>query len=238
MRIGIVAALPGELKPLVCGWASKRAKDGTRIWTHNANGDVWGAACSGMGADAARRAFAAAEADGPLDMVLSIGWAGAILPELRPGEVCVPSEAIDAQTGERLRLTDGGREVALVTLAHVADKREKLRLRNTYPSAAVVDMEAAVVVRLASMRGIPVACVKAVTDGVSARLPDFSRFIDARGQLRLGALLCYSALRPVYWPALAHLGRDSNRASRAIADLVLKFMEEKNVDRLNRTGYP
>jgi adenosylhomocysteine nucleosidase len=238
MKIGIIAALPGELKPLVRGWTHTRMANGTDVWTYRANGDEWVAACSGMGADAARRAFSAVETSGNLDMAISLGWGGALIPELRPGEVQALSEIVDAQTGERFSLTHGARNVAVVTLTRVADDKEKLRLRSTYPNAAMVDMEAAVVARLAQMRGIPVACIKGVSDGVSSKLPDLNPFVDAMGRLRVGALLCYIAVRPVYWAVLAQLGRDSGKAARAMGDLVLKFMEEKNVDRLNRTGAP
>jgi adenosylhomocysteine nucleosidase len=44
------------------------------------------AVCAGMGAAAARRAFAAAEFLGAMDLVLSVGWAGALREECAAGE--------------------------------------------------------------------------------------------------------------------------------------------------------
>ena len=238
MRVGIIAALPGELKPLVRGWEASVAKDGTRKWTHRANANIWIAACSGMGADAARRAFAAAEADGPLGMVLSVGWAGAVIPDLQPGEVRAMSHIVDAQTGEQFHLTDGKRQLTLVTTARVASKAEKSRLRETYRGAVMVDMEAATVARLAQMRGIPFGCIKGVSDGASALLPDLNRFISPAGDLRMAPFLAHLAVRPRYWPSIAQLGRNSAKAAQAMADLILKFMEERSIERLNRTGHP
>jgi adenosylhomocysteine nucleosidase len=236
MKIGIIAALPGELKPLVLGWQSMRLQDGTRRWTHRSGADVWIAACSGMGAEAARRAFAAAEADGALDMVLSVGWAGALDPAFRPGEARAMSVVIDAQTGEQFQLAGGERQLGLVTTARVVDAQEKARLRATYRGAVMVDMEAAVVARMARMRGIPVTCIKGVSDGVEAKLPDLNPFLSPKGQLRMGPFLGHLALRPRYWKAIGELGRNSSKASLAIRDLVLKFLEEKHVDTFNRTG--
>jgi adenosylhomocysteine nucleosidase len=239
LRIGIIAALPGELKPLVQNWQASKLKDGTRMWTHStANGDVWIAVCSGMGTEAARRAFAGAEADGPLDMVLSVGWAGAVSSEIKPGEASVLSAIIDAKTGEQFRVTSGRRNWALVTAARVVDAVEKTRLRAAYPGAVMVDMEAATVARLASMRGIPIACIKGVSDGVGADLPNLNPFIGSTGQLRLLPFLAHLAVRPRYWKAIAELNRNSSRAARAMCDLVLEFLEENNVDKLNRTGSP
>jgi adenosylhomocysteine nucleosidase len=235
MKIGIIAALPGELKPLVRGWHAGAAKDGVRRWTRNDGADIWIAVCAGMGAEAARRAFAAAEAEDPLDLVLSVGWAGALVSDLRPGDARVLSVVIDAQTGERLRLAAGEVELTLVTTARVADEAEKARLRATYSGAAMVDMEAATVVRMAQMRGISVACIKGVSDGLSADLPDLNRFLSARGQLRMARFLIYLAMRPRYWRPVAQLGRNSSIAARRICDLVLEFLDQQKIDRLGRT---
>ena len=239
MRIGIIAALPGELKPLVRGWQTAKLENGSVTWTHNAsNGDVWIAACSGMGADAARRAFAAAEADGLLDIVVSAGWSGALYEGARPGEASALSVIIDANTGEQFRLTPEKEAWTLVTTARVADAPEKKRLRNTYPDAVMVDMEAATIARLAQMRGIPLICIKGVSDGAGASLPDLNPFIDPRGQLRLLPFLAHLSLRPGYWKSIAELNRNSTKAAQAMCDLILEFLEENNVAKLSRTGSP
>ena len=132
MRIAIIAALPGELKPLVKGWQPAVTKDtGIKRWMLSRDADTWIAVCAGMGADAARRAYANAALDGPLDMLLSVGWAGSLDPTVAPGTVHVPTVVIDAQTGEQFSLTDGKRRWRLVTTARVADAPEKKRLAAT-----------------------------------------------------------------------------------------------------------
>jgi adenosylhomocysteine nucleosidase len=97
-------------------------------------------------------------------------------------------------------------------------------------------MEAAAVARLAQIRGIPICCFKAVSDGPDAKLPDLNRFIDINGQLRLLPFLGHVALRPQHWGSLIQLGRTSSVAAKALAAAILKFLEEKDVDRTNRTG--
>jgi adenosylhomocysteine nucleosidase len=237
MRIGIIAALPGELKPLVKDWQRVDVGVGSgRKWTLLQGEDVWIAACAGMGADAARRAFVAAESEGGLDLVLSIGWAGALHDEVRPGSVQVPTIVIDALTGEQFSLTTGKRKWRLVTTARVVDAVEKARLREAYRGAVLVDMEAAAVARLAEMRGIRMLCIKGVSDGVGATLPDLNPFIDGMGQLRMLPFLAHVGLRPKYWLALMHLGRNSAVAAGAMRDLIVDFMREKNVEKLIATG--
>ena len=212
------------------------------MWTRSSTkGDTCIAACSGMGADAARRAFVAAEAKGALDLVISVGWAGALSLDIRSGEARKLSAIIDAKTGERFRFFSGAQrpesspQAELVTSARVADPREKARLRSSYPNAVMVDMEAATVARLAEMRGIPVACIKGVSDDVGARLPDLNPYISAGGQLRLIPFLAHLAVRPRYWKAIAELNRNSSTAARAMCDLIIEFVEENNGDQLNRT---
>lgn len=237
MRIAIIAALPGELRPLVKEWQCiATGVKGAKKWMHSRGSDTWIAICAGMGADAVRRAYAIATSDGPLDMLLSVGWAGSLHAEVPAGTVQVPTVVIDAQTGEQFNLTEGKRKWRLVTTAGVADAAEKKRLAATYRGAVLVDMEAAMVARLAEMQKIPMLCIKGVSDSVGAELPDLNPFIDQTGRMRMGQFLIHVAVRPQYWPSLLHLGRNSAIAAEAMRDLILKFMKDKNVEKLIRTG--
>jgi Nucleoside phosphorylase len=236
MRIGIIAALQGELRPLVRGWERQpTGVKGISVWTTIRGDDELIAVCGGMGWEAAIRSFSAAEFMGALDLVLSVGWVGALSDEAKTGECYVPSEIIDAQTGERCLLTEGNRRLRLVTTVQVADSREKHRLHESY-GAVMVDMEAAAVARLAQMRRIPVCCFKAVSDAPDATLPDLNSFIDVHGQLRMLSFLAHVAVRPRFWASLLELGRNSAVGATAIAVSVNRFLVEKDVERLNRTG--
>ena len=238
MRIAIIAALPGELKPLVRTWRrSPTNVKGAKKWTLASGADTWIAICAGMGAEAVRRAHALATSDGPLDILVSVGWAGALHPEVQPGTAHVPTVVIDAQTGERFGLSEDKGRLRLVTTPRVADAAAKTRLAATYPGATLVDMEAATVARLAAMHNIPVLCIKGVSDAVGADLPDLNVFIDANGQMRMPSFLVHVALRPRVWPSLLHLGRNSARAADAMRDLIEQFMKEKDVEKLIRTGH-
>jgi adenosylhomocysteine nucleosidase len=236
MRVGIIAAMPGELKPLVCGWPRKTtAGKHIQMWTQTTGNDEVIAVCGGMGARAALRSFAAIEASGPLDIVLSVGWAGALEKGKPAGECYVVSEIIDSQTGERFSLTAGNRKLRLVTTSRVADEAEKRRLWQTY-GAVLVDMEAAAIARLAQMRSLPMCCFKAVSDEMEASLPDLNSFIDDGGQLRLLPFLIHVAMRPRYWGPLLRLGRTSTKAAKALAVVIAGFLQTKNVEATNRTG--
>jgi hypothetical protein len=118
------------------------------------------------------------------------------------------------------------RDLWLVTAAKVADAAEKQRLASTY-QAALVEMEAAGVARLARMRGIPFYCIKGISDGYNDKLPDFNRFISADGQFRLARFVFFMLPRPWYWPSLIRMGENSKRAARAIAVSVHDLLDER-----------
>ena len=63
-RIGIIAAMPGELKPLVQGWKQLCASHGEAMWQGTMD-DSCIAVCAGMGETAAERACALAAQQGP-----------------------------------------------------------------------------------------------------------------------------------------------------------------------------
>jgi len=224
-RIAIIAAMPGELKPLVRGWKHER-QNGVDLWRFRTFDSELIAACAGAGVDAATRAFAEAEKSGLIDDVISIGWAGALREEFLSGQAYDVSTVIDARTGERFVAACPPSDCCLVTSSRVAGAGEKKRLAATY-EAALVDMEAAGVARLAKMRGVPFYCVKGISDGVSAQLPDFNNFISPDGQFELARFIVFAVLRPWHWPALVRMGENSKKAAHNIAQSVLNLLNER-----------
>jgi adenosylhomocysteine nucleosidase len=235
-RIAIIAALPGELKPLVRGW-THAVSNGVRLWRRRVGGNEWIAACAGVGVEAATRAFAEIEKGGAIDAVFSVGWAGALRNEFVPGQAYCVAGVIDAQTGERFRVVGGSGESWLATGRSVADQAEKRRLASAL-GAGLVDMEASGIARQAAARGIPFYCVKGVSDGVTDRLPDFNRFISATGRFESSAFILFALLRPWFWPGLMRLGVASKKAAHAIRRLVLVRLEEQETvaESRNRRG--
>ncbi len=221
-RTALIAAMPAELKPIVRGWKHTR-RNGVDLWAHR-DEDLWVAACAGAGKAAATRAFAAVEEDAPIDLAFSLGWAGALTPDLAPGSAHNVAGVIDVQTGERFRCDADAGSLWLATSPKVADEQEKRRLASTY-RADLVDMEAAAIARLAQMRGIPFYAIKGISDGFNSRMPDFNRFIGPQGQFQTARFALYSLLRPSYWPSLIKMGENSKKASQSIAEALLAFLQ-------------
>jgi len=228
-RIALIAALPGELRPLVGGWEAE-SRAGVRLWRFATGDYEFVAACAGMGAAAAARAFASARREGAPDLVVSAGWAGALRPELKAGRVCRLAGVIDARTGERFPTDGGGSDGWAVTAAAAAGREEKKRLAAAF-DAAVVEMEAAEVARQARSAGVPFRCLKAVSDGWDEDLPDFGKFLNPDGGVRWGGFAAQVLARPWRWPGLMRLGRHSRRAALNLMLELPAFMMKSVEDR-------
>jgi len=231
-NIALIAALPGELRPLVNhktakAWRLCSAPPGVKLWEYAHADGCWIAVCAGIGADRATRAFEAAERHAGIDAVCSVGWAGSLDQRIGPGSVVSASLVVDAQTGERYPVAHSAEGMPiLVSTDAVAGMAEKARLAATY-DAGIVDMEAATVARLAAAKGIPLYVMKAISDAVDARLPDFSGFMDEAGQLRMTQFLAHVAVRPAMWGSLLRLGRHSSKAAVNLAESLYDWLDER-----------
>jgi adenosylhomocysteine nucleosidase len=219
-KIVIIAALPGELKPLVKGWDSR----GHNLWLGRIGDNVALAVAGGIGAAAAERAMDKVFTSQMPDAVVSYGWAGALTCAVKPPAACVIKEVVEAGSGESFRAqsADGYR---LITLDHVARPDEKRGLAEKYQSV-LVDMEAAVVARRAAKRGLPFYCFKGISDGYNDVLPDFNNFLNSEGQMRTGALIAHSTVRPKYWAPLWRLGGNSKASAVELADLAQESLRK------------
>jgi len=208
-KIAIIAALPREIAGLVHGARedSKLRRHGVHLY--HIEGAV--VAAAGMGSSRVALALnAALQAEG-IDLIISTGLAGACLPAIHAGEVVEATTVVDAKTGEHFQAFETETERVLVTTDVIAGMREKARLRDSY-NAAIVDMEAATLARLALARGLRFRAIKGISDAHDFEMESLSRFADARGHFRTGAFALHTALRPQSWSSAMRLGRDSNRA--------------------------
>lgn len=216
-KIGIIAALAGELKPLVKGWQQRGKLYFGRIGETDCI-----AIAGGIGAEAATRACEQVLAEGGIEALVSYGWAGSLSCGIKPPSAVAIYDIIDSRTGDRFvtELPSGHR---LVTLDHVARPEEKRQIAQEY-QAPLVDMEAAAVARIAAARNIAFYCFKGVSDAANDKLPDFNPFLGEDGQLKMPAFIGYALLHPSYWSALKQLGKQSQSAALNLETIITQSL--------------
>jgi adenosylhomocysteine nucleosidase len=229
VQVAMVAALEREVRPLVKGWLGVEREYLGRGFKFFENGQAV-LVCGGIGADAARRATEAAIAFYEPEVVLSVGFAGALDPGLKVGEIFSPSRVVDVRDGSCVE-TGMGRSV-LVSVAAIAGVEQKAKLAESY-GAQAVDMEAAAVARGAQARGIRFMAVKAISDESAFVMPSMDRFVDRDGQFRGTDFAASVAVRPWLWSKVFQLARNSARASRALCAELARYIQDAKEQELH-----
>lgn len=213
-RIAIVAALEREVRPLVRRWRrNEREHDGHRFGFFE-NGDTV-LVCGGMGAEGARRAAEAVIVLYQPSIVYSVGYAGALDPEVKAGKLIRPACVINAGDGSSVQI--GGGEGVLVSCGVMASPAQKAKLREAF-GADAVDMEAAAVARAAEARGVRFAAVKVISDEFDFELASLERFADFDGRFHQVRFAMFAAVRPWLWPRVIRLARDSRCATHVLCE--------------------
>jgi len=222
-KVALVAALKREVWPVVKRWtACEREFDGRKFtFFENERAVV---VCGGIGADAARRAAEAIIQLYNPTAVESVGFAGALVPELEVGTVIEIKLVIDARDGSRAESPRG--DWTLVSTGSIAGVAQKAKLAQTY-GAHAVDMESAAVVRAAQCHRIPFLALKVISDAHDFEMPQMERFVTHNGRFRTRRFFFFALLRPWLWPAIVRFARNSKKAAMALC---------KRLDQYNRKG--
>ncbi|PSH03303.1 MAG: hypothetical protein CXZ00_12935 [Acidobacteria bacterium] len=219
VEFGFVAALEREIAGLTRCWNAVRFADVSQAIYLNQHAAL---ICGGTGV---ARAYAATkvliEKYSPR-MLISIGFAGSCVTDLRPGSIVVPAALLEAATGRTFRCAFGTGLV--VTADRVADKALKRQLAARF-SAQAVDMEGTGVAAAAIEFQREFAAIKVISDGAEEDLGFLSGFVTPEG-FDTARFVAHIALRPRLWPAVAALQRNSKMASAALQGAVRECVSD------------
>lgn len=216
-RIGALVGLPMEAAILGRGFAGAAVQIDIRC----ANADPGRAA-----------AEAASLAAGGFDLLLSFGFAGALDPALRAGDLLLADRVVgagaafhaDRAARDRLAaaLALGSRVLAgaILGVEQVIDRPgEKARLFAA-TRAMAVDMESLPL--FAAAAGKPALALRAIADPASRTIPRAAlRAIDRDGNPDIGKLLVGLLRRPADIGGVLALARDSGRAKATLGRAAL-----------------
>ncbi len=201
---------------------------------------------SGMGAQAARTAAEGLHQHGVTALV-SLGVAGALGPNLKPGDLVLPDAIYaDAQFPVNMAWRDRLQKLlpADVTVVNgiladsavpLTSEKAKLNLAQA-TNACAVDMESGAIAAVAATAGIPFIAVRAIIDPIRFSPPEAllgAVYPDGRvNSMRLIALLLK---RSVHVSTLLHMGAGMRAARKTLSRVIQSAGEGLGSQAVDRT---
>ncbi len=182
----------------------------------------------------------------PLGMILSIGYAGGLNPDLDVGDLLIADKILDGvgqpspptssaswaidsalvdramavPVGQKAKATQG----QLLTVDQVvADPEEKQKLYNQ-SGAMAVEMETSALVQLAQEKAIPFLSIRAISDTANEELLDVSPFVSPDGEVSKLKAGWYVATHPSSLKLLNTLRQHASRATNVLNDFVFRLI--------------
>jgi nucleoside phosphorylase len=198
---------------------------------------------TGMGMENARRGTQAA-INSDHKACIGAGFAGALRPTLKIGDVLVPRAVQELGRSKTLECSQNLLVAAcenraieakmLLTANRVIEtSEEKKRLS---PFAEAVDMESFATISVARERNVSCVAVRVISDRLDEDMPAaIHTTVDEFGRVRIGRVIRHLASHPFQIPALVRLGRQSKTAADALAHFLEAFIKELS---LHRYGWP
>jgi adenosylhomocysteine nucleosidase len=180
------------------------------------------------GGDHRRTVRVVEEAAAAAECLVSFGIAGALSPDLKPGDIVLSTEVVDedrrwlssdslrpsiAELAEQIGAVEGAVLGAQVALASKADKRRAWQ----ETGAIAVDMESVVVARAGAALGIPFIVLRAIADPAARGLPPAALLpLRPDGKPAVGQVLASVMRRPQQLPTLLGVAREARQALAAL----------------------
>ena len=222
--VGLVVPMPIEMRPIVSKLSLQRSViDGVEVRKGRLGTvDVVAVLCGIGTTRATERTRWMLEHVRP-DSVIVAGVAGALGADLGIADVVVPAVVLDHDSGkEFVPAPLGGRPTSgsLLTSGELLDwTRLEPYARD---GVTAVDMETSAVAAECEHRDVPWSVIRTISDRVSDGTVDASTAALARadGSADVPAALRFMLRRPWMVPRLMRMGRDTQRATRNLADAV------------------
>ena len=188
----------------------------------------------GIGAERALAALNEEHQRGPLRLVVHLGFAGGLDPQLKPGEIIEPRWVTD-ESGACLAVRPGDERPAdappratLLTLSQLADSPQTKRTLFEARGTGAVDMESVHSVRWATAQGVPIRLLRSISDTANTALPAAAAtWVRPDGTADVGRAVAYLARHPLIAGTLMKLNSASKAGARAMAQRVAQWLTDE-----------
>jgi adenosylhomocysteine nucleosidase len=197
---------------------------------------------TGMGKERAENATQFVLERYPVTAIISLGFAGALAPELRIGDVVVCSTLYGAPGSgeEKQRLEPLAPDAKLLSLAaqgpgdrttrfclgsgitvlQLDSSTQKMHGLSETFHADIVDMESYWIARIASARQIPFIAIRSISDNMQSSVQPFDQILAPDGELLWKKAVLCLLLHPRYLMNVLTLYRNTRPAKRNLAAFI------------------
>jgi len=175
--------------------------------------------------------------------VLSIGCAGALSPQLKPGDTVIPEKIINDTDAGRFLLPSSDligiakkccksldlsyHSGTTVSTPKAAAKIEEKRSLAAKYGAIAVDMESAQVAEWAEKANVPMLAIRTIADALGDNIPpETGALVDARGKLRVRRTFSLMLSRPAFFLEILRLKRNLDFSLNILAKIVTALIRE------------
>lgn len=229
--LGIVAALPIEMGPFLDRCERVRKYSGGSFTFRGGKLDGTRVAIveSGLGFARARRATQAMLDAHTPKWILSCGFSGALLPEMKVGQIVLANSIVDPR-GQEITIDlnaaedrAGGLYVGrLLTADEMVRTVEQKRQLAAERQAIAVDMESLAVAQVCRDTKTRFMAIRAISDDMSADLPnEVFAVLGSSGTVRVGATLGAVWKRPGSVKDMWRLREQARRAGENLAKFLV-----------------
>ncbi len=237
--IGVVAALPIEIAPLIARLSEIRKYSNERqtITEGMLHGKVVSTIVTGIGQEAARRGTNLLIDGHRPRRIFSLGFAGALNPSIKKYDIFLVNEFNDVNKRRiSFHIKD---DPSLISLARasigqarlltvdriVRTASEKAELWNDF-DADLVDMESFAIAETCANRGVRLLALRIVSDDASMDLPvEVLSIVGPSGGYRIGAAMAAIWNRPASLKTLFVLREQAIEASKRLAKVTARMIE-------------
>lgn len=223
-RIGILAPMPNELRPVVRALGLRRRRGpGPAVFAGSVGVTEVVATGTGIGPELATETTERFLGQHAVDHVVVSGIAGGIEGACSVGDLVVPSEVVSADDGTRYRATPlgGCRPTGVIRTGGTDSYRLTAAELTQYRDDGVValDMETAAVARVCESRDVPWTAFRGISDmaGDESVGEVVMTLVKPDGSPDLRAAARFFLRHPQRLPRMVRLGREASAAARLAA---------------------
>lgn len=254
MQIAVLAAIPQEYHRFQkqLGKWRQLARKPFAVWLHRLPHKEVFLVETGIGNQPAVQAAEYVISRSPIDLLMSVGFAGSLVPGLHVGELVWSQELAVWDTAhgasplvrfrsrhaphlEVFREIHGIRPARFLTLDQPRPKTMLIKHLGDFPT--VVDMESAPLAALAHRHRVPFLGLRAISDELTNEIDwDLSSILDKSGKVRVTKVMSTVFKRPGLVASFHGLWRNSLVAGRNLAQTLtaLLLLPEQNLQALTR----